>query len=148
MKTSTKILVGSIALVSLLFVVYLYRAVFGGKESYGASPYGLFATTLIGHLPPQYRSGAAVKAILTNVKAEFDAAAASYSAPVPCAFVTQYITLENALSGVAFTQEWEYRKAFDTLKRLVDAVSTENCLGGSTTFKRASSQVQKLRDGL
>lgn len=148
MKKSTKIMVGVIAAIALLFVIYLYRATFAAKESYGAGPYGLFATTLIGHLPPQYRSGAAVKAILTNAKAEFDAAAGVYPEPVPCAFVTQYITLENALSGIAFTQAWEYRAAFDTLRQLIDAVSTENCWGGTTTFKRAAWQIGKLRDGL
>lgn len=148
MKRSTKILVGAIALASLLFVVYLYRAVFGGKESYGASPYGLFATALLGHLPAQYRSNGALAAILNNAQVEFDAAAAIHAGPVPCAFVTQYVTLENALSGIEFTQAWEYRRAFNTLKRLIDAVSTENCLGGSTTFKRAAKQVQKLREGL
>ena len=150
MKKSTKILVGVISVVALLFVSYLYRSVFSKskKESYGASPYGLFATTLIGHLPPEYRSGDAVKAILMNVQAEFDAAASVYSTPVPCAFVTQYITLENAIHGIEFTKAWEYRNALDTLRRLVDAVSTENCLGGTTTFKRAAEQVQKLRDGM
>ena len=71
---------GAIARASLLFVVYLYRAVFGGQESYGASPYGLFATALLGHLPAQYRSNGALAAILNNAQVEFDAAAAIHAA--------------------------------------------------------------------
>lgn len=140
------IIAWTVAIVAVVLAVSLWKSIFGKKtkESYGASNYGWFASDVLSHLPDKYVSVEAARVILTNVVTLYEDAASSYSDPVPCATVCDYVSTENAFEGVEFRGEWQQRRANDALKRLLHAVHGENCLGGFVTFKEAAGQVRKL----
>lgn len=114
-------------------------------EGYGASPYGSFAAELLNYFPPEYRSGASVLAVMDDIAWQLRHAAESHGADaVPCATVFQYVDFEAALSRIPIGEEWNVRKSIATLRRMLGAVSGEQCLGGYTTFSRAAGQVDTL----
>lgn len=134
-----------IAAAGVVIAVIIWFVVFRGrKESYGASPYGAYASEMITQFPPAYQTVGAVKAVLGEVYRQMFEASTTRSEAVPCAHVVQFIDLTAALSEIPIMTEWELRRAVAILRRFLAAVAGENCLGGYTTFARMASQVATL----
>lgn len=136
------------AVVAVIIVVSTWRSVFGKTEGYGATDYKWFANDMLNNMPAQYRSAAAARVVLLNVKALYDHAAKSYVDPVPCSTACDYINVDDSFEGVDFSSEWSRRRSIDALKRLLRAAHGENCLGGFVTFKEAAEQVGKIAAGV
>lgn len=114
-------------------------------EGYGASPYGAYASELLGFFPPAYRTRDAARAVLADVSWQLRSAAkARPTDAVPCALVFEYVNFEGALSQIPIEEAWNVRSAVAALRQMLDAAAGENCWGGFTTFANAAALVDKL----
>ena len=148
MKFSTKTLVAIVVILASSLLAWNANRR-SSLESYGASPYGSYASEMLTFFPPEYRSRESAIAVLADIEWQLrEAASHSPNDAVACSLVFQYIDLEQALARIPIKEAWNVRKSLATLRRLLQAVSGENCVGGYTSFRNSAEQIRVLRESL